>query len=266
MPVRSTLTIVALHAHPDDESLLTGGSLARAVSLGHRVVVVTCTDGEAGLADGATGLAERRSKELEEAVSILGCHRLVTLGYPDSGSDGTPAPGTFAAQDPQGPAARVAAILDEERADVLISYDAHGGYGHPDHVQVHRVGRLAAEMASTPRLLEATVDADQLIRIAGWLSWVPRLRRLIPPDRFGSSFTPRKQITHEVDVRDLVKIKQQALAAHASQTRGASIRTVSLLARLPRSLATRVLGWEWFSEVGVSASRPRRTPDPFAPD
>src|SRR4051812_48934396 len=141
-------TVVSFHAHPDDEALLTGGTLARAAAEGHRVVLVTATAGEAGLT-GMPGadrpaLAARRLAELEASATALGCARVEVLGYPDSGSvQGEPAPAadgersSFAWIDPEEPAQRLAAILREESADALTIYDRHGGYGHPDHVQVH---------------------------------------------------------------------------------------------------------------------------------
>ena len=148
-------TLVSFHAHPDDEVLLTGGLLARAAAEGHRVVLVTATAGERGLAgteDGAgADLARRRSAELAESARLLGCDRVVELGYRDSGlrpdPDDTDA---FAHQDVDAVARSLAVLLREEQADVLTIYDRNGGYGHPDHQQVHRAGTLAARLAGTP--------------------------------------------------------------------------------------------------------------------
>ncbi|MDX6327229.1 MAG: hypothetical protein QOK15_3583 [Nocardioidaceae bacterium] len=249
-------TLVSFHAHPDDEALLTGGTLARAAAEGHRVVLVTATAGEAGLADPRLtqdprgGLAARRLDELRSAAAALGCARLEVLGYPDSGSDPVEQrPDGFAWTDPTGPAERLADILREERADVLTTYDARGGYGHPDHRQVNRVGALAAALAGTPVLLEATVDRSRLARVAAVLSRVPVLSRLVPPDRFSDAYTDRSALTHEVDVRRHLRAKRAALAAHATQATG-GVRTVGLLLRLPPPLVAPVLGREWFVEVG----------------
>lgn len=252
-------TLVAFHAHPDDEALLSGGTLARAAEEGHRVVLVSATAGEAGLADGdlVEGLGERRMAELRASAAALGCARVEILGYPDSGSSGTPPEGSFAALDPTVPAQRLAAILREEGADAITTYDANGGYGHPDHIQVHRVGALAAELAGTPLVLEVTVDRGKLQTIARLLAWIPGVRRLIPPDRFGHAYTARSQITHAVNVRGHLRAKRAALAAHASQgTGGGSIRTVTLLLRVPTWLAAPVLGTEWFREAGRTPGRP----------
>ncbi|MCW2780890.1 MAG: LmbE family protein [Marmoricola sp.] len=258
-------TLVAFHAHPDDESLLTGGTLARATAEGHRVVLVTATAGEAGLADDQQGgdgrLAERRLAELHLAAQALGCARVVVLGYPDSGS-GTPDAADqgetpFALLDPAGPAARLATILREEDADVLTVYDERGGYGHPDHIQVHRVGLLAAELAGTRVVLEATIDRDRLQRVARLMARLPRVSLLIPADRFSGSYTARAELTHRVDVRRQLPAKRAALAAHLSQaTGGGSVRTLALLLRLPRPVLGPVLGAEWYRERGRPVGNP----------
>src|SRR4051794_2416623 len=126
--VRSSYTLVCLHAHPDDEALLTGGLIARAVAEGHRVVLVVATRGEAGLTDGAhgAGLGDRRAGELDAAAAALGVHRVHWLGYADSGMAGEPTghPYAFADADAGLAAERLARILRAERADVLTVYDA----------------------------------------------------------------------------------------------------------------------------------------------
>jgi LmbE family N-acetylglucosaminyl deacetylase len=252
-------TLVSFHAHPDDEALLTGGTLARAAAEGHRVVLVTATAGEAGLTrqEPAGGLGGHRVDELRAAGRALGCARVEVLGYPDSGSDPerAPAPGSFAALDPAGPAERLAALLREERADVLTTYDARGGYGHPDHRQVHRVGALAARLAGPPGVLAAPVDRSRLSRVARVLAHVPGLARLVPPDRFASAYTDRPSLTHQVDVRRHLTAKRAALAAHATQATG-GVRTVAVLLRLPAPLVAPVLGREWFVETGRTPAPP----------
>src|SRR3954452_20517955 len=215
-------TLVSFHAHPDDEALLTGGTLARAAAEGHRVVLVTATAGEAGLTRASaidrSALAERRLAELERSAAALGCARVEVLGYPDSGSDtgsgAAPVDGHpgFARMDADEPARRLAAILLEESADVLTIYDRQGGYGHPDHVQVHRVGVRAARLADTPLVLEATVDRTSLHRVATVLRWVPGLSSLVPASRFATAYLPREQLTHRVDVRSHLGAKKASLA------------------------------------------------------
>ena len=164
-------TLVSFHAHPDDEAIPTGGTLAKAAKDGHRVVLVFGTKGEHGevedgfLEPGET-LAERRVKETQRSAEILGAARVEFLGYVDSGMMGTPendAPNSFWQADIDEAAAKLAAILKEEDADVLTVYDDHGVYGHPDHIQVHRVGVRAAELAGTPRVYESTANRDALV-------------------------------------------------------------------------------------------------------
>lgn len=265
---RDRFTLVSFHAHPDDEALLTGGTLARAAAEGHRVVLVTATDGAAGLAeptapagDGATAgpaLGARRVRELQASAAALGCARVELLGYADSGSSGDqpPAPGAFSAADVDEAAARLAAILVQERADALTIYDPVGGYGHPDHVQVHRVGRRAAQLAGTPVVLEATIDRRWLARAAAVLRRLAAVRALGRGAAGGAqvlarAYTPAGALTHRVDVRAHAGAKRAALAAHASQaTGGDGARTLALLLRLPRPVFRRALGREWFVEHG----------------
>ena len=182
-------TLLAFHAHPDDEALLTAGTMARAAAEGHRVVLVVATDGELGLAasehvaDG--GLAGRRMAELRRSAAALGVERVEHLGYADSGLGPELAPDPpgrtrFVRADVEEAATRLAAILTEEDADVLLSYEPNGGYGHPDHKQVHVVGRRAAALAGTPppdaaaRLTAAAAPHAEVEFVV-----VPALRRLI---------------------------------------------------------------------------------------
>lgn len=244
-------TVVSFHAHPDDEALLTGGYLAARAAAGDRVVLVVATDGEAGLAGASyDALGHTRRTELAAAAHSLGVARVVHLGYADSGMAGAPAggEGRFADVDPREAASRLAAVLDEEHADTLTGYDARGGYGHPDHVQVHRVARLAQALARRrPRLLEATRDRTGLVRLLRVARpFAPLLRGLTLPG--DAIFADRAEITMRVDVRAQLPAKRAALAAHASQASG-GLRTVGLLLRLPGPVARRVLGEECFIAV-----------------
>lgn len=261
-------TVVSFHAHPDDEALLTGGTLARAAAAGHRVVLVVATAGEAGLAAAGPGteLGERRTRELAASARAIGATRVEVLGYGDSGWDheATGAVAPFRTADPEKAAVRLAAILREEHADVLTSYDAAGGYGHPDHVQVHHVGRRAAELAGTPVLLEATLDRARVDRLFGVLRCVARVVPLPPLPDTHRAFTARIDLTHEVDIRSHLDAKLASLRAHSTQASGGDRpRTLSVLLRLPRPLARRVLGREWFREVGRPPGR-RLEDDIFA--
>src|SRR4249920_166983 len=156
-------TLVCFHAHPDDESISTGGSLARASVEGHRVVVVIATNGDYGevpddLAEGES-LVDRRRVETIGSAAALGVHRLEWLGYKDSGMTGWEQngdPACFLQADVDEAAERLAKILREEHADVLTVYDWHGNYGHPDHIKVHTVGHRAGELVGVERIFEAT--------------------------------------------------------------------------------------------------------------
>ncbi|MEI6620574.1 MAG: PIG-L family deacetylase [Actinomycetes bacterium] len=261
MPV----TVVFLHAHPDDEALLTGGTMARLAAQGHRVVLVTATDGAAGLAAAATGqdgsLAAIRADELNRAAAVLGVSRTVRLDYGDSGLDGlgtpsiTGAPPSVRRPFVQVPveqsAARVAQLLEQEAAAVLVGYDSSGGYGHPDHIRVHHVARAAARLAGTPLLLEATRPRAALSRTVraayGLRGVVPALAGL-DVDAWRTAYTPKARITHRIDVRPWLEHKRAALAAHASQaTADDGARTIEVLLRLPKPVFKMLMGTEWFA-------------------
>jgi LmbE family N-acetylglucosaminyl deacetylase len=258
-----SFTVVSFHAHPDDEALLTGGTLAKAAAEGHRVVLVVATDGAAGLAASSVladgPLAARRGAELQASARLLGAHRVVSLGYDDSGMADAPtgAPRAFARAAPEEAATRLAEILREEEADVLTIYDPAGGYGHPDHVQVHRVGVTAAAAAATPVVLEATVDRQLLQRALRFVHRLPGAPADFHPDRFAAAYTGRDALTHRVDVRAFVDQKRAALAAHASQATGdGDLRTIAAMLRLPRPVFRQVLGREWFVERGRAPGHP----------
>lgn len=258
-------TIVSFHAHPDDEALLTGGWLAQRTAAGDRVVLVFATDGGAGLAPApfaGGGLGGRRRAEAAASARALGAAGPVWLGYADSGMRDAPSPmpGRFADAPVEEAARLLAAVLDREDADLLTGYDANGGYGHPDHVQVHQVARAARRIAvRPPRLLEATRDRTWLVRglralrPAGWL--LPGVT--VPGDNI---YAARADVSVTVDVRDQLAAKRAALAAHASQA-GGGVRTLRILLALPGPLARRVLGTEWFVDVATDSSECHRPSD-----
>lgn len=244
------------------------------------MVLVTATDGGAGLAAPSTitsrTLAAVRRDELQRSAEVLGVSELVSLGYADSGLDGSGASsirggGTsvtmpFAQVDVDTAAARVAGVVVAERADLLIGYDAAGGYGHPDHVQVHRVGRRAAQLCGGVALLEATMPREPLARA---VAIAHRLRRVVPalggldPAAWARANSRRDAITHRVDVRQFAEPKRIAMAAHLSQAAGdGDVRTIQVLLRLPRPVFRRFLGWEWF--VGTRSTRSRYYTHPLA--
>ncbi|MBI1351415.1 MAG: PIG-L family deacetylase [Actinomycetales bacterium] len=245
-------TLVFVHAHPDDEALLTAGTMARAAAEGHRVVLIVATDGEAGLAASelTDDLGARRRAELAASAKALGVERTVHLGYPDSGLRGEVADG-FSHEGRFTVGRRIAAVCDDVGADVLVGYDPSGGYGHPDHLQVHRSVRTATALcAKRPNLFEATLPREPIARAAH----LAAAARLTPDDfdpaEFDTAWTPRKQITHRVGVRSYLAAKESALRAHASQaTADGTTRTLAVLTRLPRPAVALLLGTEYYVRV-----------------
>jgi len=261
-------TLVAFHAHPDDECITTGGTLARAVDDGHRVVIVYATRGEVGdvpeglLAPGET-LVERRQGEVMRSTAALGVHRVEFLGYRDSGMVGTPDnddPAAFWQADVGEAAARLADILRDERADVVLVYDENGNYGHPDHVQVHRVGVRAAELADTAQVLEATVNRDTVrafveMMVASGDAAPDDLPDLDDP---GTIFgMPDEVITTRVDVRGWAERKLAAMRAHETQ-----VGDLAPFLAMPLEVFREAMGTEFFIRRGVPSGH--RDDDIFA--
>ena len=266
-----TRTLVAFHAHPDDEALLTSGTMAKAAAEGHRVVLVVATDGALGLSadEFKSDLADVRLAEARESAEALGVARVEWLGYADSGHDGPippdpPGQVRFCRAPLEEAAERLAAILRTEQADVLLSYDAAGGYGHRDHVRVHEVGARAAEIARSssgtdrPRVLEATVPRDTIARAVRWVARVHRFPDEFDPTSFERAFTARTAITHRVDVRRHIGAKRASMRAHASQASNdgsqSGDRTLAAFLRIPRPLYDAVFGREWFRDPDLHAS------------
>jgi LmbE family N-acetylglucosaminyl deacetylase len=248
-------SIVAFHAHPDDEAVLTGGTLAKAAAAGHRVVIVTATDGRMG-----NDHDWMRLEELCCSAKILGASRVECLGYADSGYgpdfyEDPPGRVRFARAAVDDAARQLAVILRAEDAQLLLSYQANGGYGHRDHVQVHHVGKLAAEMANTPRVLEATMPRE-LLRCVGGLCRLLRLPAPYSQDELISAYAPQATITHRINVRRFARQKRDAFAAHHSQIGGGlKARMFGVLLRLPPCVFGLIFGHEWFVEPGAPSSQ-----------
>jgi LmbE family N-acetylglucosaminyl deacetylase len=264
-------TLVCLHAHPDDEAIATGGSMARAHAEGHRVVLVVATDGAHGeapddLADGET-LVDRRRAETLASAAVLGIDRVVFLDYTDSGMTGWDQNDhheAFCRADVDTVAGQVADLLREERADLFTIYDWHGGYGHPDHIQVHRVGCRAEQIvrADLPslRVLEATMNRDSMRRMIalaqeiGFEASGPEGAgpegddgELFDPDGpmdDGNPMgTPEAELTLGVDVHEFTENKRAAIAAHRSQ-----VSDSSFFLQMPPEVFAEAFGREWFIE------------------
>lgn len=248
-------TVVVFHAHPDDEALLTGGTLARLVAEGHRVVLVVACDGlvmGAARPDGGT----ERLDELRASGRVLGASRVLHLGYADSGHGAElypdpPGRMRFVRAPIEEAAERLVVILREERAEILVGYDPNGGYRHRDHIRVHEVAERAAKLADTPRLMQATLPREpiaHLVRLIGMLRLVERYDTV----EIRTAFTARADITHRIDVRKYADKKRAALACHASQTSGTgrSARLFRLMVRLPIPVFGLFFGREYYVEIG----------------
>jgi LmbE family N-acetylglucosaminyl deacetylase len=259
--------VVFFHAHPDDEAIFTGGTMALLAAAGWRVVLVVATAGEQGLKSALIGpdvpLAVRRTGETAQAAETLGAQRVEFLGYHDSGVDGPGRgprpPGAFADAPLDEAAGRLARILVEEQAGALVSYDARGIYGHADHVQIHKVGLAAAAGAGVSTVYESTVDREYLhfvethLVVEATIATQPERsltnRGQVKPPSLGLAAAPLGLSTVEVDctvdVRPVLATKRRAMAAHASQ-----IPETSSAMRLPDADFAAVYGYEWYARRG----------------
>ena len=264
-------TLVAFHAHPDDEALLTAGTMARAAAEGHRVVLVVATDGASGLVGSdvlAAGesLADRRLAELRRSATALGCARVELLGYADSGLDGHRGRrgGVRPAPTSRRRPARLAELLVEEDADALTMYDPAGGYGHPDHVQVHRVGARAARAGRHA----GGAGGDGAARPARASGRGGRAGLPVPagvrPDVVRAGVHPAAPTSPTAST---CAATRSASGSRWRRTR-ARPRPTAATARSPRSAGCRcrcsgeVFGHEWFVERGREPGRCSTTSSP----
>ncbi|MCA1645079.1 MAG: PIG-L family deacetylase [Chloroflexi bacterium] len=276
-------TLLAVHAHPDDECIGTGGVLARYAAEGARTVLVTCTDGAVGeISDPAlatpANLAEVRSRELDESVRILGISRLVKLGYRDSGMAGTADndnPASFNMANFDEAVEQVVQVMRTEQPQVVVTYDERGGYGHPDHIRAHQVAVAAfaasgdaqrfaaAGPAWTPsRLYYAVIARSAMLR------FMERLRAAGIEPPFGPRAAPENepaseaaaepqfgvaddQVTTIVDVSAYVESKRAALASHRTQ-----MGPEQFFMQLPPQFFAEAFGRETFHRVAGAGPTP----------
>jgi LmbE family N-acetylglucosaminyl deacetylase len=153
-------------------------------------------------------------------------------------------PGTFWTADVEEAAGKLAAILREENADVLTCYDDNGGYGHPDHIQVHRVGMRAGELAGTPKVYQSTMNRDHMIRGRQRMAELSGIEMpdITEEEKFGK---PEAELTAEVDVTAFLDVKRAAMRAHPSQ-----ITEDSFFLAMPDEAFAGVFGIEWFIRAG----------------
>jgi len=274
-PLSDRPTLMAVHAHPDDEAISTGGVLAKYASEGVRTVLVTCTDGRCG--DGPGGVkpgepghdpdavVEMRTAELRKSCATLQISDLETLGYADSGMMGWPAndaPGAFWTTPVAEAGERVAALMRRYRPDVVVTYDENGFYGHPDHIQAHRATMAALDLLAPEdapaKVYWTTVPHSGIRELAA------RMRENgegadFPDAEIPPIGLPDDQVTTWVDTHGFAAQKYDSLAAHASQTDN------TFFLRLGLPAFTDMFGTETFLRVRDRTGRPAdRETDLFA--
>jgi LmbE family N-acetylglucosaminyl deacetylase len=280
------LTFLAVHAHPDDEATSTGGTYRVLADQGVRTVLVTCTNGEFGDAPGGIKpgddghdddeVARIREGELDRAVEVLGIDRLARLGYRDSGMKGWPQnddPASFWATPVADAAARVAAIMMEERPQVVVTYNEIGFYGHPDHIQAHRVTLAALALLDYEPTLYFNAVPNSVFAIMRerWEREEREQREadeakgiIRPPEPEESEEdrlemgTPDEAIGAAIDVSSATDAKYDALAAHHSQV------GESFWMKMSREEFKKAMGTEWFVRVTNPCDLSGQVTDIFA--
>jgi len=252
------LTLMAVHAHPDDESS-GGGILATYSDQGVRTIVVTCTNGEFGDAPGGIKpgqdghdkqeVAQLRLAELRQAVKILGVSHLETLGYQDSGMvewDYKADPAAFCNVPLAEVSGRIAGLIEAYRPQVLVSYDDQGAYQHPDHVHASRAAQAAAVATGIPAKVYLST-----MRGSSWRKIWEALRELgeeMPsfpedPERERRALESEQRITTTIDIRGALSRKREALLTHGSQIND------SWFSKIPPSVSEEAFGFEYFIRV-----------------
>lgn len=252
-------TLVCFHAHPDDESIATGGLMVKASDAGHRVILVLGTRGEQGepvdgVLDEGEQLWERRIVETAASAELLGAEPPRFLPYEDSGMIGTPEndnPKCFWQADVEVAAEQLAEILREVEADTLTIYDDHGNYGHPDHIQVYRVGRRAAEMVGLEHVYEATVNRTSMqAMMAARAEANPDMAADGPDPEMMETFgTPAEDVRYDIDVSSVIDRKKQSMMAHASQ-----IGPDSFFLQMPDEAFVAAFGIESFNALDTKGT------------
>jgi mycothiol S-conjugate amidase len=284
--VSERLRLMAVHAHPDDESSKGAGTMARYVAEGVEVMVVTCTGGERGDVlnpalrddpDLRRDIAEFRRREMARAVSELGVqHRW--LGFVDSGlPEGDPLPplpfGCFALVPLEVASAPLVKLVREFRPHVVTTYDENGGYPHPDHIMCHRVSVEAFEAAGDPERYPGTGEPWQPSKLyydRGFSrAKIVALHEAVLAEGNASPFAewlerwdddrPDPNVTTQVDVADYLEVRDRALLAHATQ-----IDPNGFFFMIPHAVQRKVWPWEDFELVRSLVPAPTPEDDLFA--
>jgi N-acetyl-1-D-myo-inositol-2-amino-2-deoxy-alpha-D-glucopyranoside deacetylase len=260
--LRAGRRLLVTTAHPDDESFGPGGTLAKYVREGVQVYLICATRGEAGGSDlvdlgDCEDLACRREQELRCAVKVLGLADLFMLGYRDSGMAGSEAnknPQSLFLADVEQVAKRIADLIVQIRPQVILTSDPFGGYGHPDHIAIHRATKRAWEMVQEgllppeerPQKLYYSTFSHTTLRLAARI--MPLLGR--DPRALGANhdidlleiLSHTIPITAKIDFGPYYEIARQASACHSSQLSGPS----SFSGWAPRWLLRRLMGTDTY--------------------
>jgi LmbE family N-acetylglucosaminyl deacetylase len=268
------LTLMVVHAHPDDEAS-GGGILATYADQGIRTVVVTCTNGEYGDAPGGIkpgkpghepgAVARLRLAELDESARILKVSDVETLGYHDSGMpdwEYKDRPEAFSNVPLEEVAGRIGSLITKYRPQVLVTYDDEGAYQHPDHVHASRAAQAAATETGIPaKLYLSTMRGSswrkiwEALRAAGaevpdWEEDEERTRRALESE---------ERITTTIDIRPVLERKREALFAHGTQINGDS-----WFGKIPPEVVEGAFGYEYFIRVADTTGAPLPEDDLFA--
>jgi LmbE family N-acetylglucosaminyl deacetylase len=267
------LTLMAVHAHPDDEAS-SGGILATYADQGVRVIVVTCTNGEFGDAPGGIKpgqpghdpeeVARLRLAELRESARILGISDVETLGYHDSGMpdwEYRNRPDAFCNIPVEEVAERIGVLITKYRPQVLVTYDNEGAYQHPDHVQASVTAQAAAKETGIPAKVYLST-----MRGSSWRKIWEALREAgedVPdwePDeeRTRRALASEERITTTIDIRPVLDRKRAALFAHGSQIDD------SWFSKIPQDVSEAAFGYEYFIRSLDTTGAPVPETDLFA--
>jgi len=271
------LTLMAVHAHPDDEAS-GGGILATYADQGVRVVVVTSTNGEFGDAPGGIKpgqdghnpetVAKLRLAELDKSAQILQISALETLGYHDSGMeewDYKSRPDAFCNVPLETVAGRIGELITKYKPQVLVTYDDAGAYQHPDHVHASRAAQAAAAATGIPakvylstmkgsnwqKIWDALREAG--VEVPTWDNDSPEAK-----ERWQRGLESEARITTTVDIRPVLARKRAALFAHGSQIND------SWFSKLPAEVAEQAFGYEYFIRAVDTTGTPIPEDDLFA--
>lgn len=276
-----TLCVMMVHAHPDDECLTTGGTLARYSAEGIQTVLVIATGGEEGeivvpeldTPENKARLAEIRAGELACSVATLGITALEQLGYRDSGMEGTAAnthPASLHMADKEAATAQLVGLVRRYRPHVLVSYDERGGYGHPDHIACHTITMAAFDVAGDPARYPAAGPAwtpqklyyTAFPRQAVYRAWTLMRERGLPtplddPEFDASRFTVEDtRVTTLMPIHAYLAPKRQAIDCHITQ-----IRKDSPFLAMPEDLAYDLFGVEYYIRVASRVAAPETGED-----